>query len=533
MIAFIRGPETFVTPGQIYVKILPGGQPVQLTHDELPKMAPAFSPDGSRIAYTAVDPKFGWNTWVVPVLGGEPRMLLPNAAALTWIDNANVLFSELKTSPNMGIATAAESRAGERDVYLPAGPEAMAHRSWISPDGKWVLVSQMEVNGDWGPCRLVTFGGNGSVAIAGPEAARCTFAGWSPDGKTMYFSADAGDGYHIWRQHFPTGHPEQVTFGATEEEGIAISPDGHYLITSAGIQSSTVWLRDSKGDRQVSGEGFSTLPGLGFRGGSCGHSVFAPGGKHIFYLVRAKDSPVMNAGELWITGLESGESQPVLPRVAISEFDISQDGRTVAFAAQQENGAWHTWLAALDRSSPPRLVTNSEASRPCFGPRGALYFIVHEGSLQFLYALSTDGGDQRKVYPTAVQDFSGVSPNGEWLLFGHSPVIARRIPNGSPIRICAFCGIGWGPGGKILYVRFRNVGIMGGGRTVAIGLHEGDGLRPLESSGFDSLEDVKHLKVVSNIDMKDIAVFAPGPDPQTFAYSRTTVQRNLFRIPID
>ena len=72
MLAFIRGPETFVTPGQIYVKMLPDGEPVQLTNDDPPKMAPAFSPDGSRIAYTITDSS-GWNTWVVPVLGGNPR----------------------------------------------------------------------------------------------------------------------------------------------------------------------------------------------------------------------------------------------------------------------------------------------------------------------------------------------------------------------------------------------------------------------------------------------------------------------------
>jgi len=73
--------------------MLPDGQPVQLTHDDLPKMAPAFSPDGSRVAYTATDPDFGWNTWVVPVLGGEPEKLLPNAAALTWTGAQNVIFS--------------------------------------------------------------------------------------------------------------------------------------------------------------------------------------------------------------------------------------------------------------------------------------------------------------------------------------------------------------------------------------------------------------------------------------------------------
>src|SRR5262249_16135747 len=44
MLAFLRGPDTFVTPGQIYVKALPDGEPVQLTHDDSYKMGPTFSP---------------------------------------------------------------------------------------------------------------------------------------------------------------------------------------------------------------------------------------------------------------------------------------------------------------------------------------------------------------------------------------------------------------------------------------------------------------------------------------------------------
>ena len=45
MLAFIRGTSrTFVVNGQVFVKILPDGEPVQLTHDESLKMAPAFSP---------------------------------------------------------------------------------------------------------------------------------------------------------------------------------------------------------------------------------------------------------------------------------------------------------------------------------------------------------------------------------------------------------------------------------------------------------------------------------------------------------
>ena len=73
MVAFVRGESSFYGPGQIYVKALPDGEPVQLTHDTLDKMSPVFSPDGSRIAYTTVNPDFQWDTWTVPVHGGEPQ----------------------------------------------------------------------------------------------------------------------------------------------------------------------------------------------------------------------------------------------------------------------------------------------------------------------------------------------------------------------------------------------------------------------------------------------------------------------------
>ncbi len=94
----------------------------------------------------------------------------------------------------------------------------------------------------------------------------------------MYFSADAGDGYHIWRQAFLRGSPERITFGPTEEEGVAVTPDGRSLLTSAGIRESTVWVHDARGDRQISSEGFAGVPGLGFAGMNVS-SAFSPDGK--------------------------------------------------------------------------------------------------------------------------------------------------------------------------------------------------------------------------------------------------------------
>ena len=143
MLAFIRSRSTFFAVGQVYVKKLPDGEPIQLTNDGLKKMSPAFSPDGERIAYTVVDSEFNWDTWVVPVRGGKPQPWLHNAADLVWAGPGQVLFSEIKNSPHMGIVTADETRTREHDVYLPPNDRGMAHRAHTSPDGKWVLLSEI------------------------------------------------------------------------------------------------------------------------------------------------------------------------------------------------------------------------------------------------------------------------------------------------------------------------------------------------------------------------------------------------------
>src|ERR1700722_3723576 len=132
MLSFIRGSNAFMGPGQIYVKLLPGGEPLELTHDGTVKLAPSFSPDNASIAYSTIDP---WNTLEVPVLGGSPHILLPNSSSLTWIDEGKrLLFSEMREGAHMVVVTADESRGNSRDVYVPAGKRSMAHHSYLSPD---------------------------------------------------------------------------------------------------------------------------------------------------------------------------------------------------------------------------------------------------------------------------------------------------------------------------------------------------------------------------------------------------------------
>ena len=152
----------------------------------------------------------------------------------------------------MGIVTAHEDRTAERDVYLPRHVRGMATRSQASPDGKWALVAEMSPYGNWDRCRLVPMDGSSQGRQVGPTGAPCSFGAWSPDGRWMYLTSKAGGLYHICRQRFPDGRPQQFTSGVTEEEGIAMAPDGRSLVTAVALESSTLWIHDARGERQIS-----------------------------------------------------------------------------------------------------------------------------------------------------------------------------------------------------------------------------------------------------------------------------------------
>ncbi|MBZ5618952.1 MAG: hypothetical protein LAQ69_09545 [Acidobacteriia bacterium] len=541
MLAFIRGSDPFITKGQLYVKMLPNGEPVRLTNDPDAKGFPAFSPDGSRIAYTHA-PARTWDTWVVPVLGGvEPRPLLANASGLTWIGDRQVLFSELRQGIHMPVVTSTEGRGEQRDIYVPPHDVGMAHFSYLSPDREWVLLAEMD-GGVWLPCRLVPFAGGSPVRPAGPPA--CRQAAWSPDGKWMYFIGSAGPGSHIWRQRFPDGPPEQLTSGATEEHGIAVTPDGRSLITASGLSHYSVWVHDSNGDHRISAEGSATvslwLSSL---------SPFSQDGKTLYYLTTNASAPKappeqrIAPWELWAADLETGRRERLFPDFLMSSFDIARDGSTVAFAAWYAKAKGERlWIGSLDGRSPPRQLSSGvEEHDPIFGVGGELLFTARDGPSNFLYRMKPDGSDRRKALPDPIVFHMSISPDGTWVVARvpvgseeRNSVKALPLGGGRSVTICDFCQPGWSLDGRFFWIRIGGHVTSGqvtseGEKTFAIPLRAGEIFPPLPEGGIRSEADVKALPGAQLVFDGRAAM---GSNPSIYAYSQEIVQRNLFRVPL-
>jgi serine/threonine protein kinase len=528
MLAFVRGDSTFLAPGEIYVKMLPSGEPVQLTHDNLSKMSPVFSPDGSRIGYTALDGSFGWDTWLVPVLGGTEQLWLPNASGLTWIDPQRLLFSEIKKGEHMAIVTATESRAEARDVYVPPHERGMAHRSYLSPDSNSALVVEMD-NGEWIPCRVIPFRGNSAGKQIGPRGAPCTSAQWSPDGHWIYMSIHTGENFHIWRQRFPDGQPEQITSGPTEEEGITLDPNGGFFITSVGLRQRTVSIRDVRGEHQISVEGYAYLP------------KFSADGKKLYYrILKGGTSPFLGSSELWMADLASGHNEPLLPGLGVTSYNLSRDGRRVVFSAVDADGISHIWLASTDRRSPPRQVPNIEGDMPIFGLPGELVFHAIEGGGSFAFRVHEDGTGKQKLVLQQITQLISISPDAQWLVTNGVPTAGETslstmilpMTGGSPIKILNdYCLAQWQPDSRFFYLSitrsFNSAGAHG--KTYVLPVPHGKMLPDIPAGGFPSEAAVAALPGVRVIDSADIA---PGPTPNIYAFSRQTIHRNLYRVPI-
>lgn len=114
----------------------------------------------------------------------------------------------------------------------------------VSPDGKWVLFTAMDVNLDenkrinhiW----VVPIAGGDAKPLTSDPAGE-SGARWSPDGKKFLFVSAKGDSQQVWVAEFNpatedlNGSPTQITHISTEADGAMWSPDGKNIVFTSEV----------------------------------------------------------------------------------------------------------------------------------------------------------------------------------------------------------------------------------------------------------------------------------------------------------
>jgi hypothetical protein len=307
-------------------------------------------------------------------------------------------------------------------------------------------------------------------------------------------------------------------------------------------------VHDSRGQRQITSQGYAYLPS------------FSADGKRLYYLQRSRANRRFVSGELWVTNLETGKRERLLPDFLMEHYDVSRDGNRVVFVMIDDAGHSPVWVATLDGSSSPRRLASYDSVRALFDPNGGVLFVGGERGAAFLYHIKEDGTELRKVVPTPVLFIYGVSPDGKALALWVERSVFVYPSDGAPTLICSGCAtaggenrgitpplLSWSPDGKFLY--FHTTSMTTSGQTYAVPLRPGQILPPLPAAGLGSGVGtpayMPHDKALESGEgaMANAATL-PGTrvipeqrafmsgDPSVYAFPRVATHRNIYRIPV-
>ena len=124
-------------------------------------MMPVFSPDGSRIVYTVITGNLFWDTGRIGSWRRAEVMVAKRERPPVDRFAPSVVLGN-RERDSMRLVETTEGRTDTRIVYVPESIRGMAHRSYLSPDRKNVLGTEMD-NAGMIPCRLIPYD-----AIQGP-----------------------------------------------------------------------------------------------------------------------------------------------------------------------------------------------------------------------------------------------------------------------------------------------------------------------------------------------------------------------------
>ena len=369
---------------QIFVRTLASGEERRLTRGPRDDIQPAWSPDGRRLAFvraTADSGKLepadlnGWyaeggEIWTVDAASGKGGRVIANAFAPAYSpDGARLAFDAEWAGPRR-IWISDSAGLNPRPLTSDSS-EAVVHAGarW-SPDGRRLVFRRIEkTNSDL----LVADAASGLATRITHDAAADLDPAWSPDGRWIYFASNRGGGLNLWRiapasDGGTLNVPQQLTTGAGDDVEPAPAPDGHGLAFAVRGINADLW-----------------------------------------------QLPVSPR-----TGAAAGPPSPAVVTTRVeSRGAWSPDGRTIAFNSDRQ-GEMNIWLHDVATRTDRQLTSGPGGDyQPEWAPDGRtlVFFSARGGSID-IWSVSVASGRLRRLTDDPAMDTNPfVSPNGRSIAF--------------------------------------------------------------------------------------------------------------------
>ncbi|MEP6643184.1 MAG: protein kinase, partial [Acidobacteriaceae bacterium] len=296
---------------QLWVRLLSGGSPLQLTHDAIEHLYPRWSHDSaSLIYYSAPLPEQTQGMlWEISALGGFPRQLTSSmSGADVSHEGSKLAFFRLE---NGTVKLMSSDRDGSNPKTLLQSPMNSEQPSFDfsfprwSPDDKWIAYQHALAM--WSDDLYM-------VSASGGEPRQLTHEGqlmggltWTGDGAGIVYSSARGatvlylPTLQLWLTKPGEDNPQQLTFGDTVYEHPDVS--GGRVVCSRRSMQFDIWKYPTGDDPRR-----NVLQGqrITQQSGSVYTPTISPDDSEIAFL-----SDSGGHGNIWVKNLKTGDLRQI------------------------------------------------------------------------------------------------------------------------------------------------------------------------------------------------------------------------------
>ena len=375
---------------QIWVRLLAGGTPLQVTQDNADHQYPRWSPDSSSLIYfsSSQEPDGEGKIWQISALGGTARPLVSSLGGADLSHDGKHIAYFHSNQGELELAVADPDGSNPRRLTVLPTEYNYSDLHWSPDDGKLGFqrgrtfdYDVFYVPAEGGNVRPITQDGNPLEGFA-----------WLPDGSGVVYSSSRGDTVlylrtmNLWSVQTGGKNLRQLTFGETSY----ISPDmdrhGNIVATRRQIQFD-IWRYPVDGSPEQNVRRGAQITR---QTGNVQTPSAAPADHELVYL-----SDSGGHGNLWILNLETQQNRQVTfeqdPQVTIGVPVWSPDGKYIAYVKRGLK-AWNVdlWLMNPDGSAAHKV--SDGGGWACWAPDSRWLYFSPPGENGFRIAKASPAG---------------------------------------------------------------------------------------------------------------------------------------------
>jgi Tol biopolymer transport system component/predicted Ser/Thr protein kinase len=464
---------------EIFRKLISGGAEINLTQHDADDVQPAFSPDGTQIAFVSTRssssqliyrhanfPLTGGDIWIMPALGGPARRIVEAGNFPSWSPDGSSLIYAGGPQGSQQILSVPASGGEPREIplkFTSGNPARSVFYPSYSSDGGWIVFEKQQ--GD--EIYVVSAAGGEPQQVA---RGRCPV--WNANSTAIiYASGEPGKNFSLWQVPFalkegkPAGQPTPLTVSRGRDTQAAVSRDGKLIAFAAQDVEFNIEKRpfDAESGRllgeptaitsghslnyflDVSPDGrrvvFESHRGASHHLWSSNEAglnqltsdanfddtypKWSPDGLTIGFVRKGVNETDVK-DSLWIMSADGVNPQPLHPEVR--NFRWLPDGQRIVYHSPRDR---QFYLLDVRAKSEQRL-TNEPGAPGIFSISPDGQWVVYQSTLKGtvdVRAVPISGGPSQAIVETPREDYHPfVSPSGKWLYFQPDHKNLFRVP---------------------------------------------------------------------------------------------------------